>query len=206
VHGGEFFPAARAHRRRSPRRGGDARGFLLPIDSPRAADFLLRELPKPDILVCAWGRFFRKSLTELTVEDWERAALLDLALPGVLVSSVLTGMIERGWGRILLFGGTCTDTIRGFTTTTSYSAAKTALGVLAKSVAKVAGPSGVTCNLICPGLADTEYLDEPPASMPERGRRADASSRGRRSRRRRTRSFEPSINGAIIGVDDGLLI
>jgi NAD(P)-dependent dehydrogenase (short-subunit alcohol dehydrogenase family) len=187
--------------------GGEARGFLLPIDSPRAAEFLLRELPRPDILVCAWGPFSRKALSELTADDWERAALLDLALPGVLVSSTLPDMIERRWGRILLFGGTNTDTIRGFSTTVAYSAAKTALGVLVKSVAKTAGKFGVTCNLICPGLADTEYLDEP----------SRAYARERAPGGRLVQGAEiaaaayaiianPSINGTIVGVDDGLSI
>lgn len=187
--------------------GGEARGFLLPIDSPRAAEFLFRELPKPDILVCAWGPFTRKPLAELTVVDWERAALLDLALPGILVSSVLASMMERGWGRILLFGGTCTDTIRGFSTTTAYSAAKTALGVLAKSVARSAGPFGVTCNLVCPGLADTEYLDAPsrtyardkaPGGRLVSGDELAAASYALMA--------NPSINGAILNVDGGLSI
>jgi NAD(P)-dependent dehydrogenase (short-subunit alcohol dehydrogenase family) len=69
-------------------------------------------------------------------------------------------MMNKEWGRIILFGGTKTDTIRGFSTTAAYSAAKTALGVLAKSVALQAGPLGVTCNVICPGLVETEYVDE----------------------------------------------
>ena len=207
VHGGSSSPRLERTVAAVRAAGGEARGFLLPIDSPRAAEFVLRELPKPDILVCAWGPFSKKPLAELTVEDWERSALLDLALPGVLVSAVLSGMIERGWGRILLFGGTCTDTIRGFTTTTSYSAAKTALGVLAKSVAKTAGPYGVTCNLICPGLADTEYLDEA-----SRGYARERSPGGRLVPGAEIGAAayallsNPSINGAIVGVDYGLSI
>jgi NAD(P)-dependent dehydrogenase (short-subunit alcohol dehydrogenase family) len=72
-------------------------------------------------------------------------------------------MFERGWGRILLFGSTNTASVRGFTTSAPYSAAKTALGVLAKSVAKnaaAAGASEVTCNVVCPGLTITEYMEE----------------------------------------------
>jgi NAD(P)-dependent dehydrogenase (short-subunit alcohol dehydrogenase family) len=116
-------------------------------------------------------------------------------------------MTERGWGRILLFGGTCTDTIRGFSTTTAYSAAKTALGVIAKSVAKTAGPFGVTCNVVCPGLADTEYLDG----------NARAYARDRAPGGRLVSGDEvaaaafallsnPSVNGAVVSVDGGLSI
>ncbi len=207
VHGGSS--AARLKKTVAAVRaaGGEARGFLLPVDSPRAAEFLLRELPRPDILVCAWGPFARKGLAELSAEDWERAALLNLALPGALVSAVLGGMAEREWGRILLFGGTCTDTIRGFATTAAYSAAKTALGVIAKSVAKTSGSRGVTCNVLCPGLAETEYLDGPA--------RAYARSRAPGGRLVQGSAIaaaafallsNPSINGAVVGVDDGLSI
>jgi 3-oxoacyl-[acyl-carrier protein] reductase len=66
-------------------------------------------------------------------------------------------MIENGWGRILLFGGTGTAAIKGYRTTAAYSAAKTALGSLAKSVALEAGSRGVSCNVVCPGFVDTEY-------------------------------------------------
>jgi NAD(P)-dependent dehydrogenase (short-subunit alcohol dehydrogenase family) len=116
-------------------------------------------------------------------------------------------MMRRKWGRILLFGGTNTDTIRGFTTTAAYSAAKTALGVLAKSAAKSAGSQGVTCNVICPGLTDTEYLDEA-------GRRynRERSPGGKALEPEEIASLaveilaNPRINGAIIPIDRGLVV
>jgi NAD(P)-dependent dehydrogenase (short-subunit alcohol dehydrogenase family) len=114
-------------------------------------------------------------------------------------------MIAKKWGRILLFGGTNTDTIRGFSTTSAYSAAKTALGVVAKSVALTAGPHGVTCNVVCPGLTDTEYSrgeaekynrERSPGGIPlNSGEIADMA----------LRILEyPQVNGAIIPIDRGL--
>lgn len=86
-------------------------------------------------------------------------AMKNLAFPGALVSAVLPHMISSGWGRILLFGGTRTDTIRGFATNAAYAAAKTALASLAKSVALSYASSGITCNVICPGFIDAANLD-----------------------------------------------
>jgi NAD(P)-dependent dehydrogenase (short-subunit alcohol dehydrogenase family) len=69
-------------------------------------------------------------------------------------------MAERGWGRILLFGGTRTDAIRAFSSNAAYAAAKTGLAVLAKSLAVEGAGRGVGCVLVCPGLVDTEYLGD----------------------------------------------
>ena len=187
--------------------GGKGSGFLYSINGPEAVGPLLAHVPEPDILVCAWGPFSRQSLPDTDAEIWNKMIKTNLIFPGFLISSSLGVMIKKGWGRILLFGGTNTDTIRGFVTTTAYSAAKTALGSLAKSVAKTAGSAGVTCNVICPGLTDTEYIDEAgrlynqkmspngKALSPENIAEAAILVLG-----------NPYINGALIPVDNGLFL
>jgi NAD(P)-dependent dehydrogenase (short-subunit alcohol dehydrogenase family) len=141
--------------------GGEAEGFLLPL--ARTTDILdrLGDIGRVDLLVMAFGPFVRKRLAETSAADWERLALLDLALPGALCSALLPAMAGRGWGRILLFGGTRTDAIRAYSSNAAYAAAKTGLSVLAKSLAAEGAASNVACLLVCPGLVDTEYLDEP---------------------------------------------
>jgi NAD(P)-dependent dehydrogenase (short-subunit alcohol dehydrogenase family) len=134
--------------------------LLHPITGTESIPTFLEFAPEVDILVFAHGPFIRKGLSQMTPEDWEYLTIMNLAFPGALVSAYLEPMLRQKWGRILLFGGTNTDSIRGFTTTTAYSAAKTGLGVLAKSVARIGGPANVTCNVICPGMTETEYLDE----------------------------------------------
>lgn len=141
--------------------GAEAEGFLLDIDRPSRLVERLGSLGDLDILVVAFGPFLQKSLSETSVEEWERLALLDLALPGALVSALLPGMSSRGWGRILLFGGTRTDRLRPYSTNAAYAAAKFGLASLAKSIAAESAPSGVGCVLVCPGFVDTEYLDGP---------------------------------------------
>jgi NAD(P)-dependent dehydrogenase (short-subunit alcohol dehydrogenase family) len=141
-----------------------AEGFLKELDGEVGCvgRFVaaLPALGRIDLLAVAFGPFLRKSLAETAAADWERLALLDLALPGALASALLPAMAARGWGRILLFGGTRTDAIRSFSSNAAYAAAKTGLAVLAKSLAVEGGPGGVGCVLVCPGLVDTEYLGE----------------------------------------------
>jgi 3-oxoacyl-[acyl-carrier protein] reductase len=187
--------------------GGQGEGFLCPADIPGAAERILARVPPPDILVCAWGPFKRASLGELGPEDWRYLVQNNLIFPGILVSLVLCDMVNNGWGRILLFGGTNTDTIRGFSTTAAYSAAKTALGVLAKSVAKSAGSYGISCNVLCPGLTDTEYTDTTVRSYNQ-----SRSPGGRALEPVEIARFavdileNPRINGAIIPVDKGVVL
>ena len=187
--------------------GGKAEGFLLQIESPAAAQQILARCPAPDILVCAWGPFKQGRLEKLDSDFWQKITENNLIFPGILVSLAISGMIERKWGRILLFGSTNTDTIRGFSTTAVYSAAKTALGVIAKSAAKTAGACGVTCNVVCPGLTDTEYTpedlrrynrDKSPGNRPlEAGQVAQAA----------LAILENSaFNGAVVPVDQGIIL
>ena len=187
--------------------GGKGEGFLHPTGGPGAAAEILACFPDPDILVCAWGPFKRGTLEDTDEEFWQQMAYGNLVFPGTIVSLVIYGMIKRKFGRILLFGGTNTDTIRGFKTTAAYSAAKTALGVVAKSAAVAGGNWGVTCNVICPGLTDTEYLDS--------GARAYNRERSPGGRALETAEIarialaileNPGINGAVVPTDRGLVL
>jgi 3-oxoacyl-[acyl-carrier protein] reductase len=155
---------ARERRLAAGQGGGGAEGFLLELDPPAAGiSRLVHALPglgDIDILAVAFGPFARKTLAQTSAADWERLALLDLALPGALASALLPGMSARGWGRILLFGGSRTDGIRAYSSNAAYAAAKTGLAVLAKSLAVEGSGRGIGCILACPGLVDTEYLGE----------------------------------------------
>jgi len=207
IHGGSSGERLEDTIRAIRETGGEADGFLLHIDSPHNAEKILAHSPPPDILVCAWGPFRQGSIETLDSDFWQSMGDSNLVFPGILVSSCIKGMMERNWGRILLFGGTNTDTIRGFTTTAAYSAAKTALGVIAKSAAKAAGACGVTCNVLCPGLTDTEYTRD--------GQRQynREKSPGGKPLSPEEIAFaalaileNPCINGAVISADHGLIL
>ncbi|MCL2380801.1 MAG: SDR family NAD(P)-dependent oxidoreductase [Treponema sp.] len=187
--------------------GGKGEGFLLPIRGPQAAEDIFSRCSPVDILVCAWGPFKQGSLETLDGEFWQRMSEDNLVFPGIMVSLAIPGMIERNWGRILLFGGTNTDTIRGFTTSTAYSAAKTALGVIAKSAAKTAGCRGVTCNVVCPGLTDTEYVSQDLLRYNrEKSPGGRPLSTEQVARAALAIMENPSVNGAVVPVDQGIAL
>jgi len=207
VHGGSSAERLEGTLKAIRERGAKGDGFLLRIEGPASAEEIFARAPPPDILVCAWGPFKQGKLEALDREFWQSMAESNLVFPGVLVSLCLRGMMERNWGRILLFGGTNTAAIRGFTTTTAYSAAKTALGVLAKSAALTAASSGVTCNVLCPGLTNTEYTTEEmlrynseksPGGKPLRPEQLAATALHILE--------DASLNGAVIPADQGVVL
>ncbi|MDR2150235.1 MAG: SDR family NAD(P)-dependent oxidoreductase [Spirochaetaceae bacterium] len=185
--------------------GAVAQGFLSPITSSSTVQQVLACSAHPDILVCAWGPFKRGALETMSASDWHDLVWANLIFPGMLISTVLPEMVKRHWGRILLFGGTKTDTIRGFTTSAVYSAAKTALSVLAKSVVQQSAKDGICCNVICPGLTDTEYTDTE-ALRYNRSHGLPPLNPKDIARVALTVLENPHINGAIIPVDQGLVL
>jgi len=207
VHGGSSAERLESTLKAVKERGAKGDGFLLRIEGPAQAEEIIARAPRPDILVCAWGPFKQGKLEALDREFWQNMVESNLVFPGVLVSLILRGMMERNWGRILLFGGTNTGAIRGFTSTAAYSAAKTALGVLAKSTALAAASRGVTCNVLCPGLTDTEYTTEDllrynreksPGGKPLRPEQLAATALNILE--------DASLNGAVIPADQGIVL
>jgi len=181
--------------------------LLLPLERPSDLVDRLPGLGRVDILAVAFGPFVRKALHETGAADWERLALLDLALPGALASALIPAMAARGYGRILFFGGTRTDAIRAYSSNAAYAAAKTGLAVLAKSIAAEYSQAGIGAFVLCPGFVDTEYLGE--------GQRAELRSKapgGRLIEAEEIAEFaaslvaaEPCIaSGAVVALDGGL--
>ena len=160
VHGGHDRQKGERVIEQIDREGGAARLMMQELRSLHDSALLAESAAEVDVLVCAFGPFLRTPLEKTDAAQWQSVVDLNLVLPGVLVSAALPGMIERGFGRIILFGGTGTDTMRGYTTVAAYSAAKVGLGVIAKSVARSYAGRNVTCNVLTLGYVDTEYVTE----------------------------------------------
>lgn len=136
-----------------------AESHVVDLDNSSECAIVFTMASSAEILVVARGPFLQKPLSGTTRDEWQAMAWANLGFPGALVSAALPAMVEAQWGRILLYGGTRTDDIRGFRTNAAYAAAKTGLSSLAKSVALEYAASGITCNVVCPGFVETEYLD-----------------------------------------------
>lgn len=178
----------------------DPRGELLPAP-------LLAAARACDALALCYGPFIHASIAETAPAEWALMAAANLAFPAALASEAAAAMAGRGFGRILLFGGTRTDAIRAYRRNAAYAAAKTGLAVAAKSIAAEFASRGVSCALVCPGYVETEYINGEFKAGMERG-----SPRGRLIAASRVAEFAAGLleggidlaNGAVINLDEGL--
>lgn len=125
-------------------------------DTARAqavADKIIADLGRVDILVNNAGNHCKKSVWDMTVEDYE--AVLDVHLVGAfaLTKAFVPHMRQNHYGRIL-FQASMTSYI-GMPMVAGYSTAKAGvLGLIHALTADLAG-DGITVNAIAPGWIDT---------------------------------------------------
>ena len=133
-------------------------GGTMPDERSSGGKLFSRAVQDADIVCVCYGPFLQKPVSETSEEEWLSSVHSNLTLPGIIVSKALSSMQKRGWGRILLFGGTGTSTFRSYKTNGVYAAAKTGLCSLVKSVAAEYGRFGITCNAVLPVFTDTEFV------------------------------------------------
>ena len=109
-----------------------------------------------EILICNAGIAQVGLFTDTTQEQWQR--ILDVDLTGAFhcCQAALPDMIRAKWGRILLVSSMWGQT--GGSCEVAYSAAKAGLIGLGKALAKEEGPSGITVNIVAPGVIDTDMM------------------------------------------------
>jgi len=104
-----------------------------------------------------------RSVVETEVEDWDRVQAINLRGPFLLAKHGIPQLEASGGGSVILVGSI--SALAGFELAQdSYTAAKSALIGLCKSLAIQFGPKGIRCNIIHPGMIDTPlqapYLDD----------------------------------------------
>ncbi|HTJ26792.1 MAG TPA: SDR family oxidoreductase [Candidatus Limnocylindria bacterium] len=104
-----------------------------------------------DVLVHGVGPIVVKRFARCTIDDYDAMLEGNLGSAVSLASSMLPGMRERGFGRIVYFGmngSHLTQPARGMAL---YGAAKAALVTFARTLALEEAASGISVNVIEPG-------------------------------------------------------
>jgi NAD(P)-dependent dehydrogenase (short-subunit alcohol dehydrogenase family) len=123
-----------------------------------------------EILACnhGIGSAHERVVWDQDPETWSETMRVNLDGPFHLSRLVLPGMIERGYGRLVFTSSTAG--LVAEPAGSAYSSSKHGLIGLMRSVARDAGPYGITSNAVLPGWVKTEMAD--------RSARYDAEARG----------------------------
>jgi NAD(P)-dependent dehydrogenase (short-subunit alcohol dehydrogenase family) len=131
-------------------------GCAYPFDvaDPDAAAAAVEEIGAVDILVANHAYMtmapFEKS------DDLDRTIAVNLLGTANLLELTAPGMVERGYGRVVVIASEWG--VIGWPNATAYAASKGGLIGLVKSAARALGPHGVAVNAIAPGITDTPQL------------------------------------------------
>lgn len=90
------------------------------------------------------------AIEDVALDDWNRTIALNLTAPFLLAQRVVPGMVQRGFGRVLLVSSVAAFT--GGIIGPHYTASKAALIGLAHALAAPLAPHGVTVNAVAPAL------------------------------------------------------
>jgi len=117
-----------------------------------------RELGRVDVLVNSAGVPGESiRTTEVTDDEWERVFAINANGSFFMCRAVLPGMIERGYGRIVLVASIAGK--EGNPMAAAYSASKAAVIAMTKAIGKDVAGTGVLVNCIAPAVIETPILE-----------------------------------------------
>jgi 3-oxoacyl-[acyl-carrier protein] reductase len=194
--------------------GITARGHVADLTDPRAVNALLEACDGPiDVLVNNAGMGSinappaPRAFVDQSPADWTRALEVNLTSAALVTRACLPGMIEAGWGRVVMIASVTGPRV-AIPGEASYAAAKAGMIGLTHALALEVGGAGVTVNAVLPGWIATEASSEAEIAA------AHATPLGRAGRPEEVAaavtflasSAASYVNGASLVVDGGNIL
>lgn len=182
------------------------------VTDPASLDAAFAEVAEKlgpvEILVANAGITKDMLLMRMTDEDFE--SVIDTNLNGVfrVVKRASAGMIRARFGRVILIGSVVG--LLGSAGQVNYSATKSALVGMARSITRELGARNITANVVAPGFIDTDMTAAlPEAQQDEYKKKIPAGRFAQPSEVAKVVTWLASedasyISGAVIPVDGGL--
>lgn len=161
-----------------------------------------------EVLVANAGITRDTLLMRMTDEEFEEVVNTNLNGVFRVLKRATKGMIKARFGRVILIGSVVG--LLGSAGQVNYSATKSALVGMARSVTRELGARGITANVVAPGFIDTDMTAElPEVQQEDYKRRIPAGRFASPSEVAKVVAWLASddaayISGAVIPVDGGL--
>src|SRR3989441_7674665 len=141
-------------------RDGGVKGFAVRADVTKEADVkrlvagTAKALGGLDILVNNVGNYRVKEVEDLTYAEWRD--LLDSNVTAAFLCSkhALPHLRRAGWGRIVSLGAAGAYRAHGSKGMAGFYAGKAGIVALTKALAREVGRSGITANVVSPGIVE----------------------------------------------------
>ncbi len=122
----------------------------------QVVEAVLKKWKKIDVLIASAGIYTGSPLEEVSLEQWKRT--IDINLTGVFLTNqaVAPLLTKQGSGSIINLSSMAGKT--SWPASAEYSASKSGVIGLTRSVAMEMAPFGPTANAVCPGNTLTEMV------------------------------------------------
>jgi len=134
-----------------------------PEQAERVVNTAHESFGRLDILVNNAGFNRDTLLLRMSVQDWDEVMSTNLRAAFLCTKAALRYMLKQRSGRIINIGSV--SGIAGNAGQANYAAAKAGLIGFTKAVAREMGSRGITCNIVVPGLVETELTAHIPQQV-----------------------------------------
>jgi NAD(P)-dependent dehydrogenase (short-subunit alcohol dehydrogenase family) len=128
-----------------------------PENAKALIDYALERFGRLDGLINVVGPYVYKNILEVTPEDWQADIDLNLNCCFYTCHYALDAL-RLSRGQIINFAFSGVENIKPWPMSAGYSAAKTGVAALTKSLAAALAPAKVRVNAICPGLTEDQDI------------------------------------------------
>lgn len=125
---------------------------------------ILERTPEIDCLVLNAGGTCKKTITDMSFEEWQFVMDINLNMPFYVVKKLLPN-IKKG-GNILFISSALA--MKAHATSIAYGVSKAGLNALAQNLVKEVAGDGIRVNSICPGFVDTDWQKSKPQWLREK--------------------------------------